>query len=52
MKDTIEKEVSVHFIVCKDLSIDEVGEGVEGHRIPGVTVVIIGAGFITNRRFR
>ena len=36
-KDTIKNKVSTHFLVCKGLSIDDVGEGVEGHRISGDT---------------
>ena len=34
-KDTIENEVSIYFLECKGLSIDDFGEGVEGHRISG-----------------
>ena len=33
-KDAIEKTLSIYFLVCKDLTINDVGEGVEGHRIP------------------
>ena len=33
-KDAIEKKVSMYFLVCKGLSIDDVGEGVEGHGAP------------------
>ena len=36
-KDTLEKNISIHFLVCERLSIDDVGEGVEGHRISGDT---------------
>ena len=34
-KDTVGRNVPTYFLVCKGLSIDDVGEGVEGHRIPG-----------------
>ena len=34
-KDIIEDKVSIYFLECKGLSIDDVGEGVEGHRISG-----------------
>ena len=44
-KDTTEQKVSVYSLVCKGLSIDDVGEGVEGHGTSGGTVGIIGAGF-------
>ena len=36
-KGTTNLIVSIRFIVCKVLSIDDVGEGVEGHRTPGDT---------------
>ena len=45
---TIENKVSVYFLVCEGLSIDDVGEGVEGHRISRDTT---GSRF-WNRRFR
>ena len=31
------EKVSIYFLVCKSLTIDEVGEGVEVHRIAGDT---------------
>ena len=43
-KDTIEKEVSIHFLVCKGLSIDDVG--VSRHTI--VQEIRRGAGFETD----
>ena len=36
----------MHFLVCKGLSIDDVGGGVEGHGISGDTIRS-GAGFET-----
>ena len=36
-KGTIEIKVSISFLVCKGLSVDYVGEGVEGRRIGGDT---------------
>ena len=43
-KDTIEKKVSIYFLVIKTLTIDDVGEGVvvEGHRISGDTAGCVG----------
>ena len=42
---TIERKVSIYFLVCKGLTIDDVGEGVEEHRISGK--IRPGAGFET-----
>ena len=41
---TIEKKVSIYFLVCKGQSIDGVGEGVEGHVFQEIRP---GAGFET-----
>ena len=34
-KDAVKKSIVKYFVVCKDLSNDDVGVGGKGHRIPG-----------------